>query len=116
MCYFYATLVIAAIMQHYTDRAKVTSFNWQMMNKMHIPALGVKKVIWLWTNFQLQIASPKYIVFNIPHLFSRTDSFFTVTVLMLVNTQIPYTLLPHLLGLYFLTQFSVDLLNLDPDL
>lgn len=116
MCYFYATLVIAAIMQHYTDRAKVTSFNWQMMNKMHIPALGVKKVIWLWTNFQLQIASPKYIVFNIPHLFSRTDSFFTVTVLMLVNTQIPYTLLPHLLSLYFLAQFSLDLLNLDPNL
>ena len=116
MCYFYATLVIAAIMQHYTDRAKVTSFNWQMMNKMHIPALGVKKVIWLWTNFQLQIASPKYIVFNIPHLFSRTDSFFTVTILMLVNTQIPYTLLPHLLSLYFLAQFSLDLLNLDPNL
>ena len=87
-----------------------------MMNKKHIPDLRVTKVIWLWANFQLQIASPKYIVFNIPHLFSRTDSFFTVTILMLVNTQIPYTLLPHLLGLYFLTQFPVDLLNLDPDL
>ena len=55
-------------------------------------------------------------IFNIPHLFSHTDSFYTVTKLMLLNTPIPFTLLPHLLGSHFLAPFSVYLLNLNTKL